>query len=165
MIREAGYYDPGRLAHLMKTGFPGQALPPAHGGEDFQLVLSFALGFLPRETIDNVLTACCYAELSSKLPSRHFSKETLGGRYLIVILTDEMAQKPEKCVSSILGETAHYLLGHQEFEDWRGTESEGAMERREAARSMAINWLLAYGKHFPGEQMALGEIVGELRHA
>jgi hypothetical protein len=75
-----------------------------------------------------------------------------------------MAQKPERCVSSILWETAHYLLGHHEFEDSQGTESEGATGRRQAACSMAINWLLEYGKHFPGEQTAIGEIVAELRH-
>jgi hypothetical protein len=28
---------------------------------------------------------------------------------------------------------------------------------------MAINWLLEYGKHFPGEQQTVGEIVTELR--
>jgi hypothetical protein len=161
---EGRHYDPRRLAQLLETGFSGQALPPAHGGEEFRLVLSFALAFLPRETVDNVLNACCYAEINAKLPRRHFSKETVGGRYLIVILTDEMAQKPERCVSSILWETAHYLLGHHESKDWQGTESEGAVGRRQAACSMAINWLLEYGKHFPGEQTAIGEIVAELRH-
>jgi hypothetical protein len=161
---EGGYYDPRRLADLVKSSLPGQASPRAQGGEDFQLVLSFALALIPRETVDNVLNACCYAEISAKRPSCHFSTEAVGGRYLIVILTDEMLQRPERCVSSILCETAHYVLGHQESDDWQGTEPKGAAGRREAARSMAINWLLDYGRHFPGEQTAIGEIVTELRH-
>jgi hypothetical protein len=150
-----GYYDARRLAALMEGSLSREAARPFFGGPDFHLVLAFALAFLPKETVDEVLKECCYVEISSKRPSRHVSGEAAAGRYVIVILTDDILQKPEKCVSSILCETSHYLSGHP--------EPDPAPGRREAARSMAINWLLEYGKHFPGEQQTVGEIVTELR--
>jgi hypothetical protein len=150
-----GYYDARRLAALMEGSLSREAARLFFGGPDFHLVLAFALAFLPKETVDEVLKECCYVEISSKRPSRHVSGEAAAGRYVIVILTDDILQKPEKCVSSILCETSHYLSGHP--------EPDPAPGRREAARSMAINWLLEYGKHFPGEQQTVGEIVTELR--
>ena len=153
---EEGYYDARRLAELIETSLSREIPSPFFGGEDFHLVLSFALAFLPKETVDKVLKECCYVEINSKRPSRHVSGEATAGRYVIVILTDDILQKPEKCVSSILCETSHYLSGHP--------EPDPAPGRREAARSMAINWLLEYGKHFPGEQKTIDEIVNELRH-
>jgi len=155
MEAEERYYDARRISELIETSLSQEMLRPLFGGEEFHLVLSFALAFLPKETVDKVLKECCYLEISSKQPSRHVSGATTAGRYVIVILTDEILQKPEKCVSAILCETSHYVSGD--------AEPDPAPERREAARSMAINWLLEYGRHFPGEQQAIGEIVTELQ--
>lgn len=153
---EERYYDARRLAELIETSLSGETPRPFFGGRDFHLVLAFALAFFPKETVDKVLKECCYVEISSKNPSRHVSGEAAAGRYVIVIVTDDILQKPEKCVSSILCETSHYLSEHP--------ESDPAPGRRETARSMAINWLLEYGKHFSGEEQTIGEIVNELRH-
>ena len=153
---EERYYDARRLSELIETSLSPEMPRPFFGGQDFHLVLSFALAFLPKETVDKVLKECWYVEISSKQPSCHFSGKATAGRYVIVILTDDILQKPEKCVSAILCETSHYLSGHP--------EPDPAPGRREAARSMAINWLLEYGRHFPGEQQTIGEIVTELRH-
>jgi len=156
MEAEERYYDAPRLSALIGTSLSREMSRPFFGGQDFQLVLSFALAFLPKETVDKVLKECCFLEISSKQPSRHVSGATTAGRYVIVILTDDILQKPEKCVSAILCEASHYLSGD--------AEPDPAPERREAARSMAINWLLEYCRHFPGEQQTIGEIVTELQH-
>jgi hypothetical protein len=158
MVTETGerYYDARRVSELIETSLSPEMPRPFVGGRDFHLVLSFALAFLPKEAVDKVLKECCYLEISSKQPSRHVSGEAAAGRYVIVILTDDILQKPERCVSAILCETSHYLSGD--------AEPDPAPGRREAARSMAINWLLEYGSHFPGEQQTIGEIVTELQH-
>jgi hypothetical protein len=153
---EERYYDARRISELIETSLSLERPRPLFGGQEFQLVLSFALAFLPKETVDKVLKECCFLEINSKQPSRHVSGEAMAGRYVIVILTDDIVQKPEKCVSAILCETSHYLSGD--------AEPDPAPERREAARSMAINWLLEYGRYFPGEQQTIGEIVTELQH-
>lgn len=153
---EEHYYDARRLSDLIETSLFRDNPRLFFGGQDFQLVLSFALAFLPKGTADTVLKECCFFEISSKRPSRHVSEEAAAGRYVIVILTDDILQKPEKCVSAILCETSHYLSGD--------AEPDPAPGRREAARSMAINWLLEYGRHFPGEQQTIGEIITELQH-
>jgi len=153
---EERYYDARRLSELIETSLCRERPPLFFGGQDFHLVLSFALAFLPKETVDKVLKECCFLEISSKRPSRHVSGETTAGRHVIVILTDDILQKPEKCVSAILCETSHYLSGD--------AEPDPAPGRREAARSMAINSLLEYGRYFPGEQQTIGEIVTELQH-
>ena len=152
---EERYYDARRLSELIETSSSPEMSRPFFGGQDFHLVLSFALAFLPKETVDKVLKECCYLEISSKRPSRHVSGEAAAGRYAIVILTDDILQKPEKCVSAILCETSHYLSGDAEVDP--------SPECKEAARSMAINWLLEYGRHFPEEQRTIGEIVTELQ--
>jgi hypothetical protein len=152
---EERYYDARRLSELIETSLSPEMARPFYGGRDFHLVLSFALAFLPKETVDNVLKECCYLEISSKRPSRHVAGQSMAGRYAIVILSDDILQKPEKCVSAILCETSHYLSGDAEPEPAPGS--------REAARSLAINWLLEYGRHFPGEQQTIGEIVTELQ--
>jgi hypothetical protein len=153
---EERYYDARRISELIGTSLSPEGPRPLFGGEEFHLVLSFALSFLPKETVDKVLKECCYLEISSKQPSRHVSGEAMAGRYVIVILTDDIVQKPEKCVSTILCETSHYLSGDAEPDPAPGC--------REAARSMAINWLLEYGRYFPDEQQTIGEIVTELQH-
>jgi hypothetical protein len=155
MATEESYYDARRLSELIEASGSPELPRPFFGGQDFHLVLSFALAFLPRETVDKILKECCFLEITSKQPSRHVSGGTTAGRYVIVILTDDILQKPEKCVSAILCETSHYLSGDM--------EPDPAPGRREAARSMAINWLLEYGRHFPGEQQTIGEIVTELQ--
>jgi hypothetical protein len=152
---EEWYYDARRLSELMETIPSAGMPPPCFGGRDFQLVVSFALAFLPKETVDKVLKECCYIEISSKRPSRHVSGGFAAGRHVMVILTDDILQKPEKCVAAILWETSYYLSGDAEPEPDPG--------RKEAVRSMAINWLLEYGRHFPGEQQTIGEIVTELQ--
>jgi len=153
---EERYYDTRRISELIETSLSPEGSRPLFGGEEFHLVLSFALAFLPKETVDKVLKECCYLEISSKQPSRHVSGEAMAGRYVIVILTEDIVQKPEKCVSAILCETSHYLSGDADPAPAPGC--------REAARSMAINWLLEYCRHFPGEQQTIGEIVTELQH-
>jgi hypothetical protein len=153
---EERYYDARRVSELIEASLSPEMPRPFFGGRDLHLVLSFALAFLPKETVDKVLKECCFLEISSHRPSRHVSGRATAGRYVIVILTDDIVQKPEKCVSAILCETSHYLAGD--------AEPDPAPGRREAARSMAINWLLEYGRHFPGEQQTIGEIVTELQH-
>ena len=150
------YYDARRVSELIETSLSQERPRLFFGSRDFRLVLSFALAFLPKETVDQILKECCYLEISSERPSRCVSGEVTAGRDVIVILTDDMAQKPEKCVSAILCETSHHLAGDLEPEPDSG--------RREAACSMAVNWLLEYGRHFPEEQETIGEIITELRH-
>jgi len=152
---EERYYDARRVSELIEMSLSPQMPRPFFGGQEFHLVLCFALAFLPKETVDRVLKECCFLEISSRQPSRHVSGEATAGRYVIVILTDDILQKPEKCVSAILCEISHYVSGD--------AEPDPAPGRKEAARSMAINWLLEYGRHFPGEQQTIGEIVTELQ--
>lgn len=155
------YYDHIRVADAIKDIYARE--PVLEGRREFYALVSTALSWLPRETVDKVVKNCVYVEITRNRNGIHLACADLIKKSVIVIFTDDLMENPKKLIYVILHETAHHILGHR----WlRGSSEEikkEAVANEHAVNSLVIKWLTDYGKHFPAKREGLEELIAYVR--
>ena len=157
------YYDHIRVADVIRYIYARE--PVLEGGREFYALVSTALSWLPRETVDKVVRNCVYVEITRNKNGIHLACEDLSNKSVIVIFADDLMENPKKVIYVILHETAHHILGHRWLRGSSKDIRKEAVANENAANSLVIKWLRDYGKRFPEKREGLEELIASVKTA
>jgi hypothetical protein len=155
------YYDHIRVADTIKDIYARE--PVLEGRREFYALVSTALSWLPRETVDKVVKNCVYVEITRNRNGIHLACTDLIKKSVIVIFTDDLMENPKKLIYVILHETAHHVLGHRWLRGSSEDIKKEAVANENAVNSLVIEWLTDYGKYFPEKREGLEELIAYVR--
>lgn len=121
-------------------------------------LMSDALALVPANVADEILESCRIHMFEADNDGEYIPAEVLGGKDLIVLSREALAEPKEYQIRLLLHECAHRILGH----DW-WQKSETDHNRQEAeAWAKVDEWIGPAVEMAEGERVAREQIAQEL---